>query len=200
MFSSHSCQHHHNPTFQDRSSCSKVMPRFYCDYSNTYLTHDSSAGRKQQRRGWKFRENFRNHYGPLVGDWQRGEMGLASAQQGFIKAYGADHPAVPPLPEGWKEELDEVTGIMFYIDTNTKKRTWVRPGFIPPPPGAVGPPPNRGAPGGPPPPHPPMGGPPPPARPGNFPPYGGTPPPPSNNLPPPPPPPPGGQLPPPPRY
>ena len=35
------------------------MPRFFDDYSNTYLTHDSAAGRKQQRRGWKFRENFR---------------------------------------------------------------------------------------------------------------------------------------------
>ena len=38
------------------------MPRFFDDYSNTYLTHDSSAGRKQQRRGWKFRENFKLHY------------------------------------------------------------------------------------------------------------------------------------------
>jgi U1 zinc finger len=37
------------------------MPRFFDDYSHTYLTHDSSAGRKQQRRGWKFRENFKAH-------------------------------------------------------------------------------------------------------------------------------------------
>merc|ERR1712032_328076 len=36
-----------------------AMPRFLDDYSNTYLTHDSAAGRKQQRRGWKFRENFK---------------------------------------------------------------------------------------------------------------------------------------------
>ena len=36
-----------------------IMPRFFDDYSNTYLTHDSAAGRKQQRRGWKFRENFK---------------------------------------------------------------------------------------------------------------------------------------------
>jgi hypothetical protein len=38
---------------------SSNMPRFFDDYSNTYLTHDSAAGRKQQRRGWKFRENFK---------------------------------------------------------------------------------------------------------------------------------------------
>ena len=108
------------------------MPKFFDDYSNTYLTHDSSAGRKQQRRGWKFRENFRIHYENHVQDWQRGPMGLASAQQGFVKAFGTEHPAVPPLPEGWKEEMDDVTGIAYYIDTKTKRRTWVRPGFIPP--------------------------------------------------------------------
>jgi len=176
------------------------MPKFFCDYSNTYLTHDSSAGRKQQRRGWKFRENFRLHYEPRVQEWQRGPMGLASAQQGFLKTFGADHPAVPPLPEGWKEEMDAVTGIVYYIDTKTKRRTWVRPGFIPPPPGAVGPPPPNQRGGHPPPPH---RGPPPPGggggRPGNFPPpsfggSGGGPPPLPNNLPPPP-----GQMPP-PRY
>lgn len=130
------------------------MPRFFDDYSNTYLTHDSSAGRKQQRRGWKFRENFRLHYEGFVEEWRRGEMGLASAQQGFIRARGKDDPAVPPLPEGWREELDEVTGITYYIDDNTGKRTWVRPGFIPPAPGS-GPPPGAFRAG---PPPPPMGG------------------------------------------
>ena len=83
------------------------MPRFFDDYSNTYLTHDSSAGRKQQRRGWKFRENFRLHYEQHVPDWRKGPMGLASAQQAFLQARGADDPMVPPLPEGWKEETDE---------------------------------------------------------------------------------------------
>ena len=119
------------------------MPRFFDDYSNTYLTHDSSAGRKQQRRGWKFRENFRLHYQPHVDTWRRGKMGLATAQQSYIKARGIQDPAIPPLPEGWKEELDEVTGISYYIDKKNKTRTWVRPGFIPPPPGSMA---NRGPP------------------------------------------------------
>lgn len=117
------------------------MPRFFDDYSNTYLTHDSSAGRKQQRRGWKFRENFKMHYGKYKDDWMRGGMGLASAQQGFIKAVArnptmAESAAnvIPPLPAGWKEEKDDVTGLLYYIELATKKRTWVRPGFIPPPP------------------------------------------------------------------
>lgn len=124
------------------------MPRFFDDYSNTYLTHDSSAGRKQQRRGWKFRENFKLHYEKYMQDWRRGEMGLASAQQAFIRARGVDDPAVTPLPDGWKEIVDDVTSITYYINTKTGKRTWVRPGFIPPPPGK-GPPHMRG-PGGPP--------------------------------------------------
>ena len=130
------------------------MPRFFDDYSNTYLTHDSSAGRKQQRRGWKFRENFRLHYEPYVEKWRRGPMGLASAQQAFLKVRGSSDPAVPPLPPGWKEQVDEVIGISYYIDTNTGKRSWVRPGFIPPPPGQG--PPGGGPPGSRMP--PPMGG------------------------------------------
>jgi len=150
------------------------MPRFFDDYSNTYLTHDSSAGRKQQRRGWKFRENFRLHYEKHVPDWRRGPMGLASAQQAFLRARGSNDPAVPPLPDGWKEETDDVTGITFFFDTNTGKRTWVRPGFIPPPPGALPPPrppPQYGyaqQPGPPPPPN--MNLPPPPRPPPGFPP------------------------------
>jgi WW domain/U1 zinc finger len=170
------------------------MPRFFDDYSNTYLTHDSAAGRKQQRRGWKFRENFKLHYENHVEDWRK-NMALASAQQAYIKAKGRDDPSIPPLPDGWKEDVDEVTGGMaFYYNDETGERTWVRPGFIPPPP------PGRGGPGGGPPPMmmrgppPPTnyrgpGGPPPPHTPNNFrgghggppPGYGGPPPPPHHH-------------------
>jgi U1 small nuclear ribonucleoprotein C len=177
------------------------MPRFFDDYSNTYLTHDSSAGRKQQRRGWKFRENFKLHYETHIDEWRGGEMGLASAQQAFLRARGSDDPAVPPLPDGWEEDLDEATGISYYYEKSTGKRQWVRPGFIPPAPGGGRgpPPPNRGGmmmgQGGPPPsmmmghnnnnrggPPPPFGGggPPPPGHPHQRPPpsfYGRPPPP-----------------------
>mmetsp|Transcript_15926 Transcript_15926/g.24120 ORF Transcript_15926/g.24120 Transcript_15926/m.24120 type:complete len:194 (+) Transcript_15926:240-821(+) len=127
------------------------MPRFFDDYSNTYLTHDSSAGRKQQRRGWKFRENFKLHYQKYLDEWRSGPMGLASAQQGFIRSRPPEDPTIPPLPEGWKEELDEATNISFYVHGPSGRRTWVRPGFRPPPGGAAqgrppanysGPPPN----------------------------------------------------------
>ena len=120
------------------------MPRFFDDYSNTYLTHDSAAGRKQQRRGWKFRENFKLHYESHVEEWRKGPMGLASAQQAYMKAKGKEDPMIPPLPPGWKEDVDDVTGIEFYYNDATGERTWVRPGFIPPPPGP--PPPGQGRP------------------------------------------------------
>eukprot|EP00934_Nitzschia_sp_Nitz4_P008485 Nitzschia sp. Nitz4//scaffold14_size191712//151335//152279//NITZ4_001748-RA/size191712-processed-gene-0.78-mRNA-1//-1//CDS//3329537002//8475//frame0 len=172
------------------------MPRFFDDYSNTYLTHDSAAGRKQQRRGWKFRENFKLHYESHVDEWRRGPMGLASAQQAYVRAMGPADPMIPPLPPGWKEEMDDVTHIPFYYNDETGERSWVRPGFLPPPPGPPppgmgmqrgGPPPpmqqqqqqqqqhGGGFRGGPPPPQPHMQGPPPSMRggppPNNY--YGG---------------------------
>ena len=113
------------------------MPRFFDDYSNTYLTHDSAAGRKQQRRGWKFRENFKLHYETHMQAWRSGHMGLASAQQAFTRQTGQK----PPLPDGWTEENDEVTKASFYSNEETGERSWVRPGFIPPGPGGSGPPP-----------------------------------------------------------
>jgi U1 small nuclear ribonucleoprotein C len=142
------------------------MPRFFDDYSNTYLTHDSAAGRKQQRRGWKFRENFKLHYEAHIDDWRKGPMGLASAQQAYVRAKGREDPMIAPLPDGWKEDADEATGMTFYSHDESGERSWVRPNFIPPPPGPPGgrgPPPNQnfrgGFRGGPPPGH--NGGPPP---------------------------------------
>ena len=44
----------------------RSMPRYYCDYCDTYLTHDSAPGRKQHMRGWKHRENVKLYYDPYV--------------------------------------------------------------------------------------------------------------------------------------
>lgn len=124
-----------------------LLTHLQLDYSNTYLTHDSAAGRKQQRRGWKFRENFKLHYEKHIDEWRKGPMGLASAQQAYMSSKGKEDPLIPPLPDGWKEDVDDVTSITYYINEKTGKRSWVRPGFIPPPPGPMmrgAPPPQRG--------------------------------------------------------
>ncbi len=89
------------------------------------------------------------HYQSHLDDWRAGPMGLASAQQAYLRtrrnpADGQINPmdvTVPPLPEGWKEELDEATGVYFYVHDESGKRSWVRPNFRPPGPGGVGPPP-----------------------------------------------------------
>ena len=105
------------------------MPRFYDDYGACFLTHDSAAGRKQQRRGWKFRENFKLYYSEHIDSWKRSDDGLAVAQQNYLAKAGCQPPA---LPEGWEEATDMSTGIQYFIETETGERTWARPGFIPP--------------------------------------------------------------------
>ena len=34
----------------------------------------------------------------------------------------------PPLPRHWRASLSEETGIVFYTNTRSGERTWVRPG------------------------------------------------------------------------
>ncbi|KAL1188394.1 U1 small nuclear ribonucleoprotein C [Cardamine amara subsp. amara] len=38
------------------------MPRYYCDYCDTYLTHDSPSVRKQHNAGYKHKANVRIYY------------------------------------------------------------------------------------------------------------------------------------------
>lgn len=38
------------------------MPRYYCDYCDTYLTHDSPSVRKQHNAGYKHKGNVRSYY------------------------------------------------------------------------------------------------------------------------------------------
>uniref|UniRef100_A0A7S1X179 U1 small nuclear ribonucleoprotein C n=1 Tax=Tetraselmis chuii TaxID=63592 RepID=A0A7S1X179_9CHLO len=38
------------------------MPRYYCDYCDTYLTHDSPSVRKQHNAGYKHKANVRNYF------------------------------------------------------------------------------------------------------------------------------------------
>jgi len=46
------------------------MPRYFCDYCQTYLTHDSAPGRKQHNRGWKHKENVKLYYDQYVAAFQ----------------------------------------------------------------------------------------------------------------------------------
>ena len=46
------------------------MPRYFCDYCDVYLTHDSAPGRKQHIRGWKHRENVKQYYEQHMTVWK----------------------------------------------------------------------------------------------------------------------------------
>lgn len=38
------------------------MPKYFCDYCDAFLTHDSFKGRKQHQYGQKHRDNYRHYY------------------------------------------------------------------------------------------------------------------------------------------
>ncbi|KAG1684513.1 hypothetical protein DVH05_011027 [Phytophthora capsici] len=109
------------------------MPRYYCDYCDTYLTHDSQAGRKQHNRGWKHRENVKLYYEQFLagqgvmmnpGEWLRGP---------------SPGGALPPRPNG--------PG----MPGGYPPRGGPPRGMMPPPGPGMRPPMFRGPPGGPPP-------------------------------------------------
>ena len=134
------------------------MPRYFCDYCDVYLTHDSAPGRKQHIRGWKHRENVKQYYeqymkqfyeqnsgmGMTMPGMAMGSLGALTAGRAPMGLLGMQRPGVaPPLA---------LMGA---------------PGSIPRPPLGY-PRPPLGVP-------PPMGSIPPPPRPPGFPPMGGMP-------------------------
>jgi U1 small nuclear ribonucleoprotein C len=43
------------------------MPKYYCDYCDTFLTHDSPSVRKTHNGGRKHKENVRMYYQEWMG-------------------------------------------------------------------------------------------------------------------------------------
>eukprot|EP01039_Chlorochromonas_danica_P003348 gene3348-3671_t len=69
------------------------MPRYYCDYCDAYLTHDSMTGRQQHMKGWKHRENFKNYYQQFYPQWMM-------EQQSRMHMQYMGLPPPPPAPPG----------------------------------------------------------------------------------------------------
>ncbi|CAE7600171.1 unnamed protein product [Symbiodinium microadriaticum] len=57
------------------------MPRFFCDYCDAYLTHDSAPGRQQHIRGWKHRENFKQYYMQFFPQFMQAQQAQAMMNQ-----------------------------------------------------------------------------------------------------------------------
>nr|XP_043610709.1 U1 small nuclear ribonucleoprotein C-like [Erigeron canadensis] len=82
------------------------MPRYYCDYCDTYLTHDSPSVRKQHNAGYKHKANVRIYYQQyeaqqnqyLIDQKVKEHLGQAAAFQQVGGAYNPLRPRLPILP------------------------------------------------------------------------------------------------------
>ncbi|POO03580.1 U1 small nuclear ribonucleoprotein C [Trema orientale] len=86
------------------------MPRYYCDYCDTYLTHDSPSVRKQHNAGYKHKANVRTYYQQfeeqqtqsLIDQRIKEHLGQTAAFQQVGAAYNqhllAQRPRLPILP------------------------------------------------------------------------------------------------------
>lgn len=79
------------------------MPRYYCDYCGTYLTHDSPSVRKQHNAGYKHKANVRLFYKKfeeeqtqiLIDQKIKERLGQAVAYQQIGAAYNQHLAAFP---------------------------------------------------------------------------------------------------------
>lgn len=79
------------------------MPRYYCDYCDTYLTHDSPSVRKQHNAGYKHKANVRSYYLKLeeeqtqilIDQKIKERLGQAVAYQQIGAAYNQHLAAFP---------------------------------------------------------------------------------------------------------
>ncbi|XWS76486.1 hypothetical protein CRYUN_Cryun01aG0180500 [Craigia yunnanensis] len=86
------------------------MPRYYCDYCDTYLTHDSPSVRKQHNAGYKHKANVRTYYQQfeeqqtqsLIDQRIKEHLGQTAAFQQVGAAFNqhlmAQRPRLPVLP------------------------------------------------------------------------------------------------------
>ncbi|CAL5437096.1 unnamed protein product [Camellia sinensis] len=80
--------------------------KYYCDYCDTYLTHDSPSVRKQHNAGYKHKANVRTYYQQfeaqqnqsLIDQKIKEHLGQTTAYQQVGAAYNALRPRVPILP------------------------------------------------------------------------------------------------------
>ncbi|KAJ3675750.1 hypothetical protein LUZ60_004792 [Juncus effusus] len=118
------------------------MPRYYCDYCDTYLTHDSPSVRKQHNAGYKHKANVRTYYQQfeeqqtqsLIDQRIKEHLGQAAAFQQQVGAVFNQH--LMQVPGGVPRPRLPILPMM----------PGMRPGLLPPP-GAPGMRPPTSAPG-----------------------------------------------------
>lgn len=66
------------------------MPKYYCDYCDVFLTHDSPSVRKSHNDGWKHKAAVRAYYAQFEQDLTQ------SLIQQKIKEYQEGKSTLPP--------------------------------------------------------------------------------------------------------
>ncbi|GFZ13694.1 C2H2 and C2HC zinc fingers superfamily protein [Actinidia rufa] len=116
-----------------------IMPRYFCDYCDTYLTHDSPSVRKQHNAGYKHKANVRSYYQQfeaqqnqsLIDQKIKEHLGQAAYQQ-VGASYNQLRPRLPIRPT----PLMPMPGNM-QLPMNSPLLPGVRPPVLPRPlPGA----------------------------------------------------------------
>merc|ERR1711977_377940 len=80
-------------------SCLKqnIMPKYYCEYCDAPLTHDSPAGRKQHNTGFKHKSNVRAYYANFVRvrEEELAQLGLPSQMPAGFAVPVLAKPGIP---------------------------------------------------------------------------------------------------------
>ncbi|KAK1836268.1 zf-U1-domain-containing protein, partial [Podospora conica] len=115
------------------------MPKFFCDYCDVYLTHDSMSVRKAHNSG-------RNHLRNVVDYYQQiGHEKAQSVIDSITSSYAAEGQAHanPMLPQNTPGGVAPGVGPMSFPPPPMPgfPGGMMMPGGFPPPPGAAGAPP-----------------------------------------------------------
>ncbi|CAK9145501.1 unnamed protein product [Ilex paraguariensis] len=121
------------------------MPRYYCDYCDTYLTHDSPSVRKQHNAGYKHKGNVRAYYQKFE------EEQTQTLIDQRIKQHLGQNPAFQQVGAAYNKHLASFPGQRPYLPMisppvlplPTASSSQMAPGVMPP----VLPRPFSGAPG-----------------------------------------------------
>lgn len=132
------------------------MPKYYCDYCDTYLTHDSPSVRKTHCQGRKHKDNVRFYYQKWMEDraQQLIDETTAAYKAGKITANpftSGKGVAIPPPGMGMPPMPGSMPGPPMQVPPGMPPQTIIPPGGpgMPPPgvnPMMVPPPGMRGAP------------------------------------------------------
>ena len=121
------------------------MPKFYCDYCDTYLTHNTPSVRKTHCSGRKHKENVKLYYQKWMEDQAQSLIDATTAA--FMKGKLGKYPgnAIPP-----PQSLGGPPGMRPMGPPGMRMPGMPRgmgpPGMVPPPPGMMwmGPPMGMG--------------------------------------------------------